>query len=129
MKTVYGVVSGSYSDYGVHFICVDEALATRIAGRMNHSGGIEYDVEEFTLVESDTDVVAETVYTVEVDKNGRVTNQWSYVHHLVGSQASHGETSSAYSAGARGCSVRGPAVALKAAHDALAQHKAKKAGV
>lgn len=72
-KKIWTVSSGSYSDYGVDYICTDARLAAQIAGKL--SG--EYFVEEKELVESidDLELRPFTRHWIELDREGEIIGE------------------------------------------------------
>lgn len=131
-RTVWAVSSGSYSDYGVSYICATEELAKTLCLRINGTRRGGYDeafVEEFTFVEELGDARTSTVYRVQVDSTGVETRRWTYqdVDAAGGPEPEDEVYDIAH--GVMANSVRGYDVALKAARDKLASLKAREAGV
>jgi len=136
MKTIYVVTSGEYSDCSVHVICLTRELAETVAAKINaHTNhyDAEVTVEEKPLAESADDVHTVVYYIVEIDADGRELDRrtfdsWSCYESPIETRVG----TPLYGPGAilaRGVSERGYDVALKAARDALATHKAKLADV
>lgn len=130
-KSVWAVSSGSYSDYGVSYICATEELANALCDRINALR--KYDesfVEEFAFVERLGDARISTIFRVQVDRNGTETRRWSYVDtDAAGGPEPDDEVNELGAGNVMASSVRGYDVALKAARDKLASLKAREAGV
>lgn len=116
---VYIVTDGSYSDYHIVAVFADEKLANEFANA--GGGGVEvYDVKTGMPEKV-------THYSVEIDAEGNETRRWAYSEWDF-----EKEPERAWKMGApgyRAVSYRGYDVALKAARDKLAAHRAKKAGL
>lgn len=68
---MWAVSSGSYSDYGVLFVCKSEEVAQAWADRLNREPKYDpYFVEEFPVVTADTGRVSELRLAVEIANDG-----------------------------------------------------------
>ena len=135
MRTVYAVSQGDYSDYHVHVICETREIAERICAKINaestYAASYAADVEEMTLVESADDIFRIRYYIVFIDMTSGAevsrrhsTEVWNYEF----DHAFH-VTAITPDKCVRGVSDRSYDVALKAARDLLAKHKAANAGI
>jgi hypothetical protein len=133
MKTVYGIESGSYSDYRVHNICKDRQLAEQICEACNIGPYSDYRVKKFTLIESFDEWTRDRKFIYEVEiieyadgqqKIGKIS-EWRKTNDI------HECYADKYGDGyyARATSDRGLEQAEKACYDKLAEFKAKKAGI
>jgi hypothetical protein len=135
MKTVYGIESGSYSDYRVHDIYEDRHLAEQICAACNIGPYSDYRVKKFTLIESFDEWTRDRkfIYQVEIiesaDGQQKINkiSEWrkpNEIHELYAHADKYGD---GYYA--RATSDRGLEQAEKACYDKLAEFKAKKAGI
>lgn|SRR3990167_2357557 len=130
MASMWGVSSGSYSDYRVDCMCPSKELAEAVAEKM----GPDYSAEEFPFITSLDDVFSRVHYKVVVDGEGRevVKERWSYVEAGFTPLAEYVNQAMPhyYHKGqVTGLSVRGWDQALKAARDKLGQLKAEREGI
>lgn len=74
MKKIWTVSSGSYSDYGVDYICTDAHLAAQIVAKLD---GSQYFVEEKELVESIDDLGLRPFmrHWIELSREGEVIGE------------------------------------------------------
>lgn len=130
---VYAVTHGEYSSYTVDYICASEAVAERVAERLNALDRGEwadkFDVEEFNYItDPEADLPLEVRYTVWIDMNGNEADRYS--EGVYGEDAlAKDETLYVDNLRCKGESNKGFEHALKIARDHLAQEKAKKAGL
>ncbi len=73
VKEIWGITTGSYSDYRILFLCKSEELADRVVKENPYEKTEWEDViekEKFTVIESMDEIIKETVYEVQVDPDG-----------------------------------------------------------
>ena len=128
---VYVVSSGEYSDYGVHFVCLDKKLAQACADALNKEPGrySKFEVEERQVIRSLDDLTPIRWYRVEIDLDGTERRRYHSDQRPWDQWWKDGEGGWAPAGFAYGVSNRGYDQALKAARDNAARHKARKAGV
>ena len=131
MKVIYGIVSGEYSDYSVHFTVADEETAGKIVAKLNAGKDAwdRFESEKFILIESETDVFTTTIFCVETNAEGFEVRRWTYEENSW--EDSRQRLSNAWYSSinggicGRGASERGYDVALKIAQDKIKEFKAK----
>ncbi len=130
-KVAYAVTSGSYSDYRVHLVCLDEATAEAVCDRMNSlERNPDYSVEEIPLVAGPEEIVLRREYVVMLRPDG--SEQMRLVANEAPVVAPIGDDPPArvsQHGGVNAESYRGFEVAEKAARDKLAELKAREAGL
>src|SRR5262245_2832718 len=86
MKTIYMIVTGSYSDYHVVGTSTDHALAEQLCEKLNVIHGDNsfraYDVEARPLFESTDDMAFSVQYRVDIDFTGAEEHRWSNITNL-----------------------------------------------
>ena len=154
MRTMYAVVSGEYSGYGIHglFDTDDLARAALPLYRLRRPNSDEFRVETFDVVESLEEIRPVAVYVATVDEMGReasrtfyelpaevgpiggvvdnvnVVKEWD-AEWYAAIDRPHPWKDTRLGKSGRGTSLRSAAEALKAARDALARFKAEEAGI
>jgi len=143
MNKIYAISHGSYSDYGVDFLFLDEPLRDRVLARLTRirSGGLnDFYAQEFTLVEDENEVPSVDYYYVTVDRDGNEVDRigWTMTRNaeevdqdVVEDYSKDDKYHSKYYPNyyVRGFSTKSFDHALKAARDRAAQRRAGEEGI
>ena len=127
---VYAVSSGRYSDYSVHFVCLNEKLAKECVEALNGKERYaEFQVEEMQVIQNLDELTPVRWYRVEVDLDGLEQRRYHNDQRPWEQWWKDGEGGWAPAGFAYGVSNRGYEQALKASRDNAAKRKARRAGV
>ncbi len=80
MKRGWVITTGCYSDYSIVCICATEEVANELVAKAKKDKKyIDWEVEEFDLLESSDEYATINYYRVQIDKEGNILQQYSYV--------------------------------------------------